>query len=123
MDRINNNSASIGCRIKYVRQYLNLTQGQFSEPLGITPSHISRLEHGIGNISITLVKLISKVYVINEEWILTGNGEMIDSLCANDKFAEYEQILKDLTDINNQISKIIHKMRIDRANSQPSQDE
>lgn len=123
MERLNDNSALIGYRIKYVRQYLHLTQKQFSETLGITASHISRLEHGIGNISIALVKLISKIYLVNDEWILTGNGEMINSQCVDEESAEYEQFIKELVDINNQISKLVQKMRIDRTNSQPSKDE
>lgn len=123
MNRINNNSAPIGYRIRYVRQYLDLTQEQFSERLGITAAHISRVEHGIGNFSIALVRLISKVYLINEEWILTGKGEMFISQCVNEKSAEYEQFIKELADINNQISKLIQKMESSHANDRSPEDE
>ena len=123
MDRINNNSALIGYRIKYVRKYLNLTQEQFSERLGITAAHISKVENEIGNISITLVRLISKVYLINEEWILTGKGEMFIAQCVSEKSAEYEQFIKELTDINNQVSKLIQKMKSSHANDRSSKDE
>lgn len=123
MDRTSNNSAPIGCRIKHLRQHLNLTQKHFSEGLGITVSHISRVEHGIGNISMALVKLISKIYLINEEWILTGKGEMFISQCVSEKSGENEQFIKELTDINNQIDKLIQKMRSSHANDRSPEDE
>ena len=123
MDRTSNNSALIGCRIKHLRQHLNLTQKQFSERLGITVSHISRVEHGIGNFSITLVRLISKVYSINEEWILTGKGEMLIPQCISEKSGECEQFIEELKNINNQISVLIQKMRSSHANDRSPEDE
>lgn len=123
MNRIYNNSVPIGYRIRCVRQYLDLTQKQFAERLGITGAHISRVEHGIGNFSIALVRLISKVYSIDEEWILTGKGEMFISQCINKKSGEREQFIEELENINNQISILIQKMRSSHANDRSPEDE
>lgn len=66
-------------RIKKVRKDNNMTQSEFAKCLGVTRSVISNLE--LNRLAkpeqkTSLIKLISKEFSINEEWLLNGTGEM-----------------------------------------------
>lgn len=65
-------------RMKQIRQENNLTQNEFGEKLGISRDVYANLENNRLKKPETkdpIIKLISKVFGINEEWLRTGNGE------------------------------------------------
>ncbi|KIU07855.1 transcriptional regulator with XRE-family HTH domain [Clostridium butyricum] len=70
-------------RIKKIRNDQNLTQNEFAQRLGVTRSVISNIE--LNRLAkpeqkTSLIKLISKEFSINEEWLLNGTGsEKIES--------------------------------------------
>lgn len=66
--------STIGQRIKYIRKLNKLSQKSFAEVLGISQAHISNIEKGADNPSLTLVKFICSKYFINESWLLKGIG-------------------------------------------------
>lgn len=66
--------STIGQRIKYIRKLNKLSQKSFAEVLGISQAHISNIEKGADNPSLTLVKFICSKYFINELWLLKGIG-------------------------------------------------
>lgn len=66
-------------RIKKIRTDNNMTQSEFAERLGVTRSVISNIE--LNRLAkpeqkTSLIKLISKEFNINEEWVHSGVGEM-----------------------------------------------
>lgn len=66
-------------RIKNVRKKNNMSQNEFAERLGVTRSVISNIE--LNRLAkpeqkASLIKLISKEFNVNEEWLLNGTGEM-----------------------------------------------
>ena len=63
-------------RVKQIRTDLSLNQVEFSKAIGVTNSHISKIERGGSVPSNNLIKLICKVYGVNEEWLLSGKGNM-----------------------------------------------
>lgn len=63
---------SIGERILSVRKKLKLTQTSFGEALGISQTHVSKIEKNIENPSETLLLLISNKFCINFTWLKTG---------------------------------------------------
>lgn len=67
---------AIGKRIKELRRALNLTQEQFASRLRITKGFLSNLEKGVRIPSEQLIRLISLEYVVSENWLTTGEGEM-----------------------------------------------
>lgn len=73
---MNNNEImlTIGQRVKYIRKLNKLSQKNFAEILGISQAHISNIEKGADNPSLTLVKFICSKYFINESWLLKGIG-------------------------------------------------
>lgn len=75
----------IGVRIRDIRKNNNLTQKRFAELLGISQTHISKIEKGIENPSDTLIILISHLFFTNQEWLKTGT---VDNKKKNDPMFE-----------------------------------
>lgn len=59
-------------RIKELRTHLQMSQVEFAKNLGVTNAHISKIEKGGTVPSDALIKLISKEYQVNENWLKTG---------------------------------------------------
>lgn len=90
----------IGERIRYLRKdLLNLTLDKFGERLGLKKSTLSTIENGIGNVTNHLRLSIVREFNVNENWLLTGEGEpfmakslseeikvFVDTLTCNDTF-------------------------------------
>lgn len=80
----------IGARIKQARKALGLTMKQFSEPLGLSESAISRIESGSANPSEGAIKLMCAVYHLDYFWLTEGKGEMF----VNDTDVIIEELAK-----------------------------
>lgn len=65
-----------GERLTKLREYLNLSQEAFGERIGMTKSAISKIEKGWSALTDKNIMLICQQFGANEEWLLTGNGEM-----------------------------------------------
>lgn len=59
-------------RVKELRKDLHMSQVEFAKKLGVTNAHISKIEKGGTVPSDTLIKLISKEYDVNEDWLKKG---------------------------------------------------
>lgn len=66
----------IADRIKLVRETNRLNQADFAQCLEVNPSYISRLEKGNATPSKRLLNMMSLVFHINPEWIVSGIGSM-----------------------------------------------
>lgn len=78
-------------RIKTVRKDVGMSQNEFAEHLGVTRSVISNLE--LNRLAkpeqkTSLIKLISREFNVNEDWLLTGEGEMYIVSEQDEKLAE-----------------------------------
>lgn len=71
--------STIGERVRAIREEENLTQKEFADSLGVTQAQISAIERNISNPSLTLVKLICRLYAASEEWILAGEERQYPS--------------------------------------------
>lgn len=70
-------------RILKVREICGLNQEAFAERLGITKSAISGYETGRREPTMQIIKAICREFNINESWLQTGNGEMLNA--SNDE--------------------------------------
>ena len=70
-------------RIKEVRDHFNLSRAAFGERLGVSGDVINNLERGRVDAKDHMILLICKEYDVNEEWLRTGEGEML--LPVNDE--------------------------------------
>lgn len=66
---------TLGERIKQVRTMRKRTQVQFAKELGISQTHVSKIEKGIEHPSEMLLLFIAQKYNINAEWIKDGIGK------------------------------------------------
>jgi len=70
----------IGDRIKELRQKLNnLTQADFAKPIGIPLTAISKYETGQINPSFEVLSKIGRIYEVNLNWLIMGDGEIFMS--------------------------------------------
>lgn len=70
------NKTEQGNRLKELRVYLRLTQKEFGNKIGLKWSQIKDREAGIVKISPSEAKIISYIYNISCDWLLTGQGNM-----------------------------------------------
>ncbi len=64
-------------RLKQIRLCNKISQEEFGKRIGIeSRAHISALENGNRNITDRIINDVCRVFSINKEWLLTGNGEM-----------------------------------------------
>lgn len=79
-------------RVKIIRQSLNKTQAEFAKMLGVGQSTLAMMEVSKRPISERHIKTICSICSINEEWLRSGEGEMLaetnDSVLA-ELAAEY----------------------------------
>lgn len=63
-------------RLKEIRKSLGLNQTDFAKHLGITQTAYSMIENGSRPLADRYIKVICSTFNANENWILTGEGEM-----------------------------------------------
>lgn len=74
-------------RIKKLRKTLDLTQQEFADSLGISRGNIAAYEVGKNSPSDSVIKLICRVFNVNEEWLRTGTGEMFVEIPEEDAYS------------------------------------
>ena len=65
---------NIGRRMRLIRARFGCTQTAMAKEIGISLSHYSKLEIGIGGMSRSLVYTICNTFGIRKEWFLNGIG-------------------------------------------------
>lgn len=70
-------------RLKEFREYLRLTQAQMADALGIKQSAYSSMESGNSDIKIKHIETLKKNYNMNEAWLLSGIGPILDNANEN----------------------------------------
>lgn len=80
-------------RFKQIRKENNLTQQAMAEALNVSKSTIEGYEYGRLNITDRSISDVCRIYGINEEWLRTGEGEM---LAPMDKETELAQLTSKL---------------------------
>ena len=83
-------------RFKQIRKALNLSQTEMGELLGKGLRAIQHYEKGERSIDKTVIILLEKVYNVNSDWLINGNGSMF----IDNKFDEFSKIYNSLSDEN-----------------------
>jgi transcriptional regulator with XRE-family HTH domain len=73
-------------RIKELRIYLNLTQSELGDKIGITRAAVSRIESGERSVTDQVFISICREFNINENWLRTGEGSMFVELPEEDEY-------------------------------------
>lgn len=64
---------TLGSRIKSVRLSAGMTQYDFSQKLGVSRSHVSKIETDALRPSNTVIKVVCLVFNVNEDWLKDNN--------------------------------------------------
>lgn len=86
-------------RIKTVRNTIGLTQTEFGSRIGVKGNTVTGYETGIRNPSDAVIFSICREFNIREEWLRTGQGEMLKENPLNNEAGYYiEELLEDYED-------------------------
>lgn len=89
---------TIGERIKFFRQVYQLDQSSFAKSLGVSQTHISKIENNKDFPSSRLLHSIAAYFGLNYEWLANGEGEMYVDAEKHDCYS-LEQCFIDLQNL------------------------
>ena len=85
-----------GERVKYLRKdHLNMTLEKFGEKIGVGKSAISDIERGRNNLSDQMAKAIAREFNVSENWLRTGQGEMLVTEAMDEEIA---RLIREIAD-------------------------
>lgn len=76
--------STIGDRILEVVLYTGLNKTQFGKKINLSQSMISKLCAGLATPSDRTISDICRVFTINEKWLRTGDGNMVNQQARNE---------------------------------------
>lgn len=86
-------------RVRLIRNHFGLTMEDFGKRLLVTKVSISNIESGKRQLTDRMCKSICDEFGVNEEWILTGEGNMFITLSRKEQIAAFfADVLKDPED-------------------------
>lgn len=83
---MNKSKTGISERIREIRKFYCLTQTELGRRMGISNTAVSKLESGENNVSEKNIMVLHNILNINEEWLRTGNGKMLDDVPQEDEY-------------------------------------
>jgi transcriptional regulator with XRE-family HTH domain len=104
-------------RIKILRnkEYLNLTQEEFSMRIKISRSNLASLETGRINVTDRLISDICREFRVNEVWLRTGRGDIF--LITPDDDIERLAVKYNLSDLAKRVVGEFVKLDKDQSNA------
>lgn len=85
-------------RIKELRKFLNLTQQDFADKIGIKRNTISTYEIGRNEPIDAVISLICREFNVNEEWLRFGKGDMFFEVSRDEEIASFIGNVQSLDD-------------------------
>ena len=76
-----------GERVKEVRKAQDMTLEEFGKRLNVTKVTMSNIERGNRSLTERMLKDICREFNINEEWLRTGEGDMVQKLSEEEEIA------------------------------------
>ena len=76
--------------IRQLRKFLDMTQQEFSDRLGVARNNIAGYETGKRSPSNAVISLICREFKVNEVWLRTGEGgdeNMFSRISSDDKYS------------------------------------
>lgn len=76
-------------RINYLIKSLGMKKTAFAEKLNVSQAFVSQLCSGVKQPSERTIQDICTKFNVNEEWLLTGEGEIFIRLSRNDEISKF----------------------------------
>ena len=78
-----------GERLTLVRKNSGLTLDKFGARVGVTKAAVSRLENDINSMTEQMFKSVCREFNVSEEWLRTGEGEMLKPASRSEAIARF----------------------------------
>ena len=96
------NNLEVGNRIVELREAFGITQAK------LHLNAISRIERGVVRLTEKNAKMICAIYPVNEEWLLSGEGEMISEDRIDRELTEkYRKLAPDMREIIDRMMELL----------------
>ena len=102
-------SIEVGKRLRELRKHIGLKQSEFADIIKVHQSSIALFEAGKRYLKDIHVKIICHEFHSNEDWILYGEGEMIQSN-SEISMSEYARVYK-LSDLDREILSQFYELK------------
>ena len=112
---------AIGQRMKKVRACLHKTQADMAAALGVSLSHYSKLEVGIGGMSHGLIYTFCRLFNVSEEWFLNGVGDEPQNCIDPTDLAKQPQHATMMIDLDTDLEKIFDFALSDKVSNLANQ--
>lgn len=87
---------TVGERLRYLRKdLLKMTLDSFGNEIGLKKSALSHIETGAANLTDQTRRSICREFGVNEQWLLTGEGEPFPKKTRKEEIAEFIDSLSD----------------------------
>ncbi|BCJ98078.1 helix-turn-helix domain-containing protein [Anaerocolumna chitinilytica] len=98
-------------RIKTLRKdYLNLTQEQFSDAISISRANLGSIEVGRINVTDRVIQDVCREFNVNEEWLRSGIGNPIIEMSRDDELAAWTGAVLNPNNNNEFMKKFVHML-------------
>jgi transcriptional regulator with XRE-family HTH domain len=87
---------SINRRIKLIREALDMTQAAFSRIISLSNGYLAGVETEKRRVNDRLVKLICSSFMVNEQWLRTGAGDMF-APASDEMFLKLASFFRELS--------------------------
>lgn len=101
-------------RLKAIRDHFDLNQYEFGKRIGITGATISRLESGVRTLTEAQILAIVREFGVDENWLRTGEGEMLRPVSRDTELAAFFGNLQSSTpDFRHQLISVLSRLTVD----------
>lgn len=80
---------TIGERVKELRKQVNLTQQAFADRLNLKRNTVGSYEVNVVEPSDRTISDICREFNVNETWLRTGEGEMLNQITRSEKITSF----------------------------------
>lgn len=104
----------VGERVRKLREHLGYTQDEFASKLGLTRNFISLVETGQRILSDRSFLSIVREFGVDENWLRTGEGEMLRPVTRDTELAAFFGNLQSSTpDFRHQLISVLSRLTVD----------
>lgn len=101
-------------RIKAVRKRFGLKQAEFGSRIGLTPSGISKIESADSGVSNAVLLAIEREFGVDDNWLRTGEGEMLRPTSRDEELAAFFGELQGSTpDFRHSLISVLSRLSVD----------
>lgn len=101
-------------RLKAIRDHFDLNQYEFGKRIGVTGATISRLESGVRTVTEAQILAIVREFGVDENWLRTGEGEMLRPVSRDTELAAFFGNLQSSTpDFRHQLISVLSRLTVD----------